>query len=63
MAFPGQPPPLTPVLLAGLAVRPLPRLSELAAFAPFSDGFYRGREGAAPIGADPPRAAWMGRAE
>ncbi len=32
----------------------LARLSELAAFAPFSDGFYRGREGAAPIEADPP---------
>ena len=24
MAFPGQPPPLTPVLLAGLAARPVP---------------------------------------
>ena len=34
----------------------LARLSELAAFAPFSNGFYRGREGTAPIGADPLRA-------
>ena len=56
MAFPGQPPPLTSVLLAGLAARPLPRLSELAAFAPFTNGFYRGTDGAAPIGADPLRA-------
>ncbi len=34
----------------------LARLAELAAFAPFSNGFYRGREGAALIGADPLRA-------
>ncbi len=34
----------------------LARLAELAAVAPFSTGFDRGREGAALIGADPPRA-------
>ncbi len=34
----------------------LARLSELAAFAPFTNGFYRGTDGAAPIGADPLRA-------
>ncbi len=34
----------------------LAQLSELAAFAPFSNGFDCGREGAALLGADPVRA-------
>ncbi len=56
-------PPLSPVLLAGLALRPLPPalfqpVPGLAGGTPFSNGFYYGVKGVAfrdpPSGASPP---------